>query len=427
MAGILESFLAGKEARRVADAAEQVNAMNAFLGQNGQAIFAGDQNALGQLAGMGPQGLQMALGMKGDLAAQERQAALDAQAAEDRTYNRGRDKITDQRADQKWEMELAEYKKGLSAEQAAAEAAKLENAAKMALTATSPEQWDQLAQENGAPDLVGQFDNREAVAARFMSMAEVLKANAPPDEMDALKLERERLEIDKLKNPEVKPLTEAAQLKADLDAGRIDQATYETEMQRRAPKGSKISFDPTTGAMTIEEGVGVGGSGDPTVGQVYNPNEVANVVTMIDEIMADPNLPDVVGNTALVLGGGNQVSEMNLAQRLGYGTGGMATIERIGQLQSNAWLSARAMLKGGGAITDYESKKAEAAVARLERPKDAKDFKQALKDLRDAITEGEAKLKGKGAAPAASPAPTDAAPSGEPTRLKYNPETGELE
>ena len=105
----------------------------------------------------------------------------------------------------------------------------------------------------------------------------------------------------------------------------------------------------------------------------------------------------------------------------------MATIARIGQLQSNAWLSARAMLKGGGAITDYESKKAEAAVARLERPKDAKEFKQALKDLRDAITEGEAKLKGKGAAPAASPAPTDAAPSGEPTRLKYNPETGELE
>lgn len=234
---ILESFLAGKEARRVADAAEQINAMQSFIGQNGAAIMGGDANALGQLAGFGQQGLQMAMGIQGDVQQRERQAALDAQAAEDRTYNRSRDKITDQRADQKWEMELAKYKKGLSAEQAAAEAAQLENAAKMALTATSPEQWDELAQQNGAPELVGQFDNREAVAAQFMSMAEVLKQT----------------------NPEPgKPLTEAAQLKADLDAGRIDQATYESEMARRAPKGSKISFDPATGAMTIEEGVGVG-------------------------------------------------------------------------------------------------------------------------------------------------------------------------
>lgn len=392
MGGILESFLAGKEARRVADAAEQINAMQQFIGQNGAAIMGGDANALGQLAGFGQQGLQMAMGIQGDVQQRERQATLDAQAAEDRAYNRGRDKITDQRQDQKWEMELAEYKKGLSAEQAAAEAAQLENAAKMALTATSPEQWDELAQQNGAPELVGQFDNREAVAARFMSMAEVLKAQNPD---------------------KPKPQTEAAQLKADLDARLIDQATYEAELARRAPKGTSLTVDPTTGAVTYSEGVGVGEPSGATVGQVYNPNEVASVVKMIDEIMADPHLPDVVGNTALVLGGGNQVSDMNMAQRLGYGTGGMATIERIGQLQSNAWLSARAMLKGGGAITDYESKKAEAAVARLERPKDEADFKQALKDLRDAITEGEAKLKGKGAAPSApAPAPPDAPSAG---------------
>lgn len=239
MGGILESFLAGKEARRVADAAEQINAMSAFIGQNGAAIMGGDANALGQLAGFGQQGLQMAMGIQGDVQQRERQATLDAQAAEDRAYNRGRDKITDQRADQKWEMDLAEYKKGLTAEQAAAEAAKIEEVVKMGLMVQTPEDWDAMVTQGGAPDLVGQFDNREAIAARYMSIAEVLKQT----------------------NPEPgKPLTEAAQLKADLDAGRIDQATYETEMARRAPKGSKISFDPATGAMTIEEGVGVGGT-----------------------------------------------------------------------------------------------------------------------------------------------------------------------
>lgn len=165
---ILEAFLAGKEARRVADAQAQVSAMQQFIGQNGAALMGGDQNAMAQLAGFGPQGLEMAMGM------QDRQ-----RAAEDRAYNRERQTKADARADQKWEMELAEYKKGISAEQAAAEAAQLEEAAKMALTAKSPEEWDRLATENGAPELVGQFDNREAVAARFMEMSDVLKATNP--------------------------------------------------------------------------------------------------------------------------------------------------------------------------------------------------------------------------------------------------------
>lgn len=171
---ILEAFLAGKEARRVADAQAQVSAMQQFIGQNGAALMGGDQNAMAQLAGFGPQGLEMAMGM------QDRQ-----RAAEDRAYDRERQTKADARADQKWEMELAEYKKGISAEQAAAEAAQLEEAAKMALTAKSPEDWDRLAQENGAPELVGMFDQREAVAARFMEMSEVLKQTNPEPEKPA--------------------------------------------------------------------------------------------------------------------------------------------------------------------------------------------------------------------------------------------------
>ena len=68
------------------------------------------------------------------------------------------------------------------------------------------------------------------------------------------------------------------------------------------------------------------------------------------------------------------------------------------------------MLKGGGAITDYESRKAEAAMARLSRVQDEASFKSALKDLKDAIIEGQAKLdaaaKGQ---PTSQPATTDSA------------------
>lgn len=382
MGGILEAFLAGKEARRVADAQEQINAMSAFIGQNGAAIMGGDQNALGQLAGFGQQGLQMAMGIQGDVQARERQAALDAQAADDRAYTRTRQEKADQRSDQKWEMELAEYKKGLSAEQAATEAAQLEEAAKMALTATSPEQWDQLATENGAPELVGQFDNREAVAARFMSMAEVLKQVSPEPP---------------------KPTTEVAKLKADLDAGLIDQATYEAELARRAPKGTSLTVDPATGQVTFQEGVGVAGGG-ATSGDALRASmtDAQNVVALIDEIANDPALPGVTGS--LEGGGGNNVDDFSMMRRAYYGDAGLSVIQKIAQLQGNAWLGARALLKGGGAITDYESKKAEGAMARLSRAQGDAEFKAALKDLQDALREGMAKLNGEGGSGSPSPA-----------------------
>jgi hypothetical protein len=115
MAGILEAFLAGKEARRVADAQEQINAMQSFIGQNGQAIMAGDQNALGQLAGFGAEGLGMAMNVQGNV-----------EARADRAYNRERNKVVDEREDQKLELEMQKYAAGLTAEQRAAEAAKID-------------------------------------------------------------------------------------------------------------------------------------------------------------------------------------------------------------------------------------------------------------------------------------------------------------
>jgi hypothetical protein len=181
---ILEAFLAGKEARRHADAAEQVNAMQQFIGQNGQAIMGGDANALGQLAGFGQQGLQMAMGIQGDVQSRERQAQMDALAMEDRAYGRERDQIEDGRADQEWEMQLQEYKKGISAEEAAAEAAKIEEGVKMALAAPDAASFDAMMEANGMPEMVGQFASREMLAAKYMSAAEILKSQETPKPAD---------------------------------------------------------------------------------------------------------------------------------------------------------------------------------------------------------------------------------------------------
>lgn len=283
---VLEAFLAGKEARRVADAAEQINAMQQFIGQNGAAIMGGDANALGQLAGFGQQGLQMAMGIQGDMQARERQATLDAQAAEDRAYNRTRQEKADGRADQKWEMELAEYRKGLSDEEAAAEAAKIEDAVKMGLMVQTPEEWDKMVTEGGAPELVGQFDNREAVAARFMSIADVLKQTNP-------------------EGPEWRVATPEEAAANGALAGQINTKTGKFDAQN-PPQNMVIETNPD-GSTRIVQGPGAApGGGKRTEGQLASEGylgRMKNAETIIDGLAAGDNPTTSIGLTdTLVVG-----------------------------------------------------------------------------------------------------------------------------
>lgn len=350
---ILESFLAGKEARRVADAAEQINAMNAFIGQNGAALMGGDRNAMAQLAGFGPQGLQMAMGMQGDLQAQERQAKMDAMAMEDRAYGRERDKISDQREDQQWEMQMAEYKKGLSAEEAAAEAAQLEEAAKMALTATSPEQWDQLAQENGAPELVGQFENREAVAARFMSMAEVLKS-------------QEAEKPDLTTSQKDYKFYEAQ----EIAAGRTPLSFNDWDLQSR--KASATNVTTTVGGATPEA--------TAAFNKGVKSDNVNEVISDIEATMAGATLP------TSGLGGSL------LASVPGTAAGDIAA--NLNTLKAAASFSSLQAMRDAsktgaalGAVSDTEIKLLGAELASLEQSQSPEQFARNLKRFQKVYNE----------------------------------------
>ena len=155
--------------------------------------------------------------------------------------------------------------------------------------------------------------------------------------------------------------------------------------------------DPNLSITTGPDGKQVITFGAPppaTVGQAYNPAEVQGTVDLLGEIKNDPALKNVTG--WLMGGGGNDVESLNAAQRAMLGTAGLAVIEKLNQLQSRSWLAAREMLKGGGPITDYESRKAEAAVARLSRVKSHEDMVAALQDLEDAVVSGMEKLSAKG-------------------------------
>lgn len=66
---------------------------------------------------------------------------------------------------------------------------------------------------------------------------------------------------------------------------------------------------------------------------------------------------------------------------------------KIDAIKGGAFLQARQMLKGGGAITDYEGQKAEAAFARLNQAQSEEDFKAALDEFNLYVQQGLTKLQ----------------------------------
>jgi hypothetical protein len=172
-------------------------------------------------------------------------------------------------------------------------------------------------------------------------------------------------------------------------AGQINEDTNEFK-PAPANKSMKIQSDGK-GGFTFTDGVE---PKNATIGQAYNPAEVQGTLDLLREIKEDPALARATGP---ILGGnGNDIDAIPLWQRLAMGGGAVSVTSKINMLQSRAWLAARDMLKGGGAITDYESRKASQAVERLSRAQTHKDFVAALDDLESAIVSGMNKLESAG-------------------------------
>lgn len=114
------------------------------------------------------------------------------------------------------------------------------------------------------------------------------------------------------------------------------------------------------------------------------------------------------------------------------GSAGRAFQARVDQIKGQAFLSAFGELKGGGAITEVEGQKATQAIARLDTAQSAGDFRAALSDLKDVLKSARdraaAKVPGtQQAAPSTGAPPTAAGGGGAQPRLRFNPQTGDLE
>jgi hypothetical protein len=157
---IVNALARGDAARQQRLDFENQNAMRDMIRTQGAGIMAGDQQALNALAQFDPS------------------AALGIQTTrQDMAYRDQQMKVlgeTERRA-------AAEYAKGLTAEQRAAEAAAMKAGVNRALTAPTPEAFDAMVVELGLPQFVGQYENRRLLGMSILETADIIEMLEPPD------------------------------------------------------------------------------------------------------------------------------------------------------------------------------------------------------------------------------------------------------
>lgn len=397
----LATIQASNQAAQEQIAARRQEAMARMMQQNGPGIMNGDPAAMNALAQFDP---QAALGI------QQSRLNMDA-TRQDMGFSAERMQMAREQA----RMTVAEHAARMSAAERETEAAKIEQGLQGAAyfyQRGDRAGYDNFARSHGLDPQQVPFDQFPAVAAQFSGALEALKTfkdmNAPADptkgapggymwnEPGNPSAGVTQLPGMEPKDPTFRPATSDEAGKYGAAAGQFDSAGRFYPIN--PPSGMSVEQGPD-GQLRITQGPGAGAppKGEPIS---YNPTDVDTMLKQIDAIYDDPALERVTGPVAGQ--GGNDVEQIGMVRSIYYGGKGVALVEKIGQLQGGTWLAARQMLKGGGAITDYESRKAEAAMARLSRVKSDDEFKAALTDLKDAITEGRAKLQAAGKLPAAA-------------------------
>lgn len=297
--------------------------------QHGAGILAGDQGALNALAGLDPmQALQVQSTRQG-MRAREQEIGI----ARENARLRG--------------LEFAAQMDANQRQQALAD---VERAGAMLTQAQTPEQFAAVLRMPGVTESVEAIfgpgfatpQNRDMIIAGAAGLKEALAMNAPAE-----------------------PLTNLAKLKADFEAGRIDEATYQAAVQKATAQDGMSLTMGADGSVRFQQGANVQEGG-------VKPSSPAAMIASIDGILSDPALDTSTGVYSYLQGipGTPQ-------RRFGA---------RANQLEGQAFLQAFESLKGGGQITEIEGQKATQAIGRLDTAQSAEDYRAALTELRGILS-----------------------------------------
>lgn len=137
-------------------------------------------------------------------------------------------------------------------------------------------------------------------------------------------------------------------------------------------------------------------------------SQADDMLNTIQSVLDDPYLPSMTGM---------------VAGRMRNITGDAARVQsKLDQLQGQVFLQGYERLKGGGVITDFEGRKGEQAIARIQDPSMSyKDYVEAVHELRDIVKAASQRARGAagGGTQAAPPAGSGSTP---PTAASPFPE-----
>jgi hypothetical protein len=344
--------------------------------------LSGDGNALNALAAIDPNAaLGIKSGVQGIAATQQRMDMLTREE----------------------QMQLDEFKMKATAQQKAEAAAKIEEAVRMGLAIQTPEQWDSVMATQ-APELVGQFANKQAYAMKYMTMAEALKASEGPEPLTPA----DRYKV---------VGTQLYDLGADGGPRMVGEAPGQTETIYGPDGLPIITRGPASGVKFTEAQSKDNVFSTRAEGALAKLEPVADALASRTDVILDA-VPLGIGREA-------QGDEYQVARQAG-----------------DEFLQAILRKDTGAAITEQEQRLY--GVTYLPQPGDGPGVLQAKREARAraiaalqsgmnaeqfAATERaivEAARRVEGGPQAASPS-TPADPAQPPKRLRYNPETGALE
>jgi len=221
-------------------------------------------------------------------------------------------------------MQVEQAAAQMSAAERAAEAAEMRRGVQAGMAAQTPEQWDQIVTQFGLPDLVGQFEVRDAWLNTFLDAADVLERSAPPEEPASITALRIRAQ-----EAGLEPGTEAY-----------------TEFMRqggKVPQGMVVETTPD-GGMRFAQGEGVGGGDFKFTEQQSKDNVYATRARGALEVL-EPVAPALVNR-------GDRVLEYG---PLGIGREFQGDDYQVAQQAGTEFLQAILRKDTGAAITQDET------------------------------------------------------------------------
>jgi hypothetical protein len=216
-------------------------------------------------------------------------------------------------------------------------------------------------------------------------------AMTPADPMAAINLEKAQIELQRLKDgidmdPNVQssaPLPDQSGVVLTMRDGSVQVRTVGGELLSGQPALDYVRKSQEQAAEYQRSIYGARREG--TLGAeaaAAAPGALALFNTIefqVNDLLNDPYLPNMLGP---------------VQGRLPNVSAEAARVQgKMNQISGGAFLQARQLLKGGGAITDFESRKAEEAFLLMNTAQNEEDFRKAMQNFLDAVRAGLPKLQ----------------------------------